>query len=135
MFSVCRFCQGLNLSLQKILVVRVNEGFDFLGFHSRRRRKRGADKWHPYTYPSRKSLRSLRAKVRGLTCRSTTSIPPWLRKRHPRVPWRRLARMYMQQWRIVINRREIFCAASIPVTRYRYRGTMIPTPWTPTADV
>lgn len=150
---------GLNLSPQKTRVVHVNEGFDFLGFHIRRRRKRGTDKWHTYTYPSRESLRSVRAKVRGLTCRSTTSMPPWLMLgrvsaivrgwasyfRHgvskacfgklDTFVWRRLARMYMQRWRIVINGRAIFCAASIPVTRYRYRGTLIPTPWTPTADV
>jgi RNA-directed DNA polymerase len=69
---------GLNLSPQKTRVVHVNEGFDFLGFHIRRRRKRGTDKWHTYTYPSRKALRSVRTKVRGLTCRSTTSMPPWL---------------------------------------------------------
>lgn len=165
---------GLNLAPQKTHVVHVNDGFDFLGFHIRRRRKRGTDKWYTYTYPSRKSLRSVRAKVRGLTCRSTTSMPPWLmlsrvsaivrgwasyfrhgvskacfskldtfawrrftrwlRKRHPHVPWRRLAHMYMQRWRIVINGRELFYAASIPVTRYRYRGAMIPTPWMPVAS-
>lgn len=42
---------GLDLSPQKTRVVHVNDGFDFLGFHVRRKRKRRTDKWHTYTYP------------------------------------------------------------------------------------
>lgn len=162
---------GLNLSAQKTAVVHADEGFDFLGFHIRRRTKRGTRKRHTYTYPSRKSIRSVRAKIRVLTCRSTTAMPPWLmlsriravlrgwshyfrhgvskacfsrldtfvwrrftrwlRKRHPKVPWRDLKRKYMKRWRIVINGREMFYAASVPVTRYRYRGARIPNPWSP----
>jgi RNA-directed DNA polymerase len=37
---------GLRLSPAKTQVVHLSEGFDFVGFHIRWRRKRGTDKWH-----------------------------------------------------------------------------------------
>jgi len=66
---------GLRLSEEKTRVVHLDEGFDFLGFHVRRRRKRGTSQRQVYTYPSKKSLTSLKAKVRRLTNRSSL-IPP-----------------------------------------------------------
>src|SRR5215218_6269146 len=45
---------GLRLSPEKTRVVHIDEGFDFLGFHIRRRRKRGTQKQSDYTTPSKK---------------------------------------------------------------------------------
>src|SRR5205085_7832202 len=47
------------------------EGFDFLGFHIRRMRKRGTSKHYVYTTPSSKSVQSIKDKVSELTYRST----------------------------------------------------------------
>jgi RNA-directed DNA polymerase len=56
---------GLHLSAAKTSVVSLNEGFDFLGFRIQRRRKRGTDRHHVYTYPSKKALASIVGKIRG----------------------------------------------------------------------
>ena len=61
---------GLRLSEAKTRVCHLDEGFDFLGFHIQRRRKRGTSKMYVYTYPSKKALISVMAKVRALTSRS-----------------------------------------------------------------
>lgn len=58
---------GLKLSEAKTLVTHMSDGFDFLGFHIRWQRKQGTSKWHVYTFPSRKSVRSVKAKIRALT--------------------------------------------------------------------
>ena len=42
---------GLRLSPEKTRVVHIDEGFDFLGFHIRRMRKRGTNKHYVYTTP------------------------------------------------------------------------------------
>ena len=61
---------GLRLSEEKTRVCHFDEGFDFLGWHIQRRRKRGHDgKKAVYTYPSKKSLASVTSKVRSLTRR------------------------------------------------------------------
>ena len=61
---------GLRLSAAKSRVCHLDEGLDFLGFHIQRRRKRGTAKRYVYTYPSKKALLSITAKVRALTNRS-----------------------------------------------------------------
>jgi RNA-directed DNA polymerase len=61
---------GLRLSEAKSRVCHLDEGLDFLGFHIQRRRKRGTTKHYVYTYPSKKALLSMMAKVRALTNRS-----------------------------------------------------------------
>ncbi|WP_373297548.1 reverse transcriptase/maturase family protein [Streptomyces nojiriensis] len=43
---------GLRLAPEKTQVVHIDEGFDFLGFHIRRQRKRGTQKHYVYTKPS-----------------------------------------------------------------------------------
>ncbi|RDI45326.1 group II intron reverse transcriptase/maturase [Nocardia mexicana] len=58
---------GLRLSVEKSRVCHLDEGFDFLGFRIQRRRKRGTAKMSVYTYPSKKALASIMAKVRALT--------------------------------------------------------------------
>ena len=62
---------GLRLSPAKTQVVHMSEGFDFLGFHIRWRRKRGTQKWYVYTFIADRPLRSLKAKIRRLTHRTS----------------------------------------------------------------
>ena len=72
---------GLRLSMAKTRVCHLDEGLDFLGFHIQRRRKRGTAKHHVYTYPSKKALLSITAKVRALTNRSRfTTLADLLRQ-------------------------------------------------------
>jgi Reverse transcriptase (RNA-dependent DNA polymerase) len=59
---------GLRLSPAKTTIVHLREGFDFLGFHIQRQRKRGTSKRHVYTYPSEKALTSVKQRIRALTC-------------------------------------------------------------------
>ena len=58
---------GLCLSEEKTKISYIDEGFDFLGFRIRRHRKRGTGKRFVYTYPSKKALASVKAKVRSMT--------------------------------------------------------------------
>src|SRR5512140_2322698 len=62
---------GLRLAPEKTAVVHIDEGFDFLGFHIRRQRKRGTQKWYVYTKPSKKAIQSIKDKVSEKTYRST----------------------------------------------------------------
>ena len=55
---------GLRLSEEKTKIAHVDEGFDFLGFRIQRHPKRGTGKRFIYTYPSKKALASIKAKVR-----------------------------------------------------------------------
>ncbi len=62
---------GLRLSEEKTRVCHIDEGFDFLGWRVQRRNRRGqGGKKAVYTYPSKKALASVMAKVRSLTCRA-----------------------------------------------------------------
>ncbi|MFF5231368.1 group II intron reverse transcriptase/maturase [Dactylosporangium sp. NPDC000521] len=62
---------GLRLSEAKTQVVHMSEGFDFLGFHIQWRRKRGTNRWYVYTFVAERPLRSLKAKIRHLTHRTS----------------------------------------------------------------
>jgi RNA-directed DNA polymerase len=57
-------------------------------------------------------------------------IVGWLRKRHVGLNWGTLSRRYLPGWEIRDGRTEMFRPRAVEVTRYRYRGTRIPTPWT-----
>ena len=60
----------MRLSEEKTRVCHIDEGFDFLGWRIQRRRQRGRNgKRAVYTYPSKKSLLSVMAKVRSITRR------------------------------------------------------------------
>jgi RNA-directed DNA polymerase len=163
---------GLRLAPEKTNVVHVDEGFDFLGFHIRRMRKRGTQKQYIYTTPSRNSVNRIRDKVRDKTYRATRrmdldeviadlnrALRGWANYFRHGVSkatfnavdshaWRRLAswihhkyklssrrqlraRFCDRGWRIAHNGVVFTGASSVTVTRYRYRGTRIPTPWTP----
>ena len=62
---------GLRLSQEKTSVVHIDEGFDFLGFRIQRHHKRGTSKSFVYTFPARKSLASVRRKVKAITQQGT----------------------------------------------------------------
>lgn len=161
---------GLRLSEEKTRVCHIDEGFDFLGWRIQRRSQRGrTGKNAIYTYPSKKSLASIVAKIRSLTARAkhrtladllrrlnpvlrgwctyfrhgvskrTFSyidhyafwrVVGWLRKRHLRLNLHTLVRRHLPGWEITAEGIEMFRPARFAVTRYRYRGTKIPTPWT-----
>ena len=53
---------GLRLAPEKTAVVHIDGGFDFLGFHIRRQRKRGTQKRYVYTKPSKRP--SSRSRIR-----------------------------------------------------------------------
>jgi RNA-directed DNA polymerase len=58
---------GLRLSEAKTQVVHMSDGFDFLGFRIRWKRKRGTNKWYVYTFIADRPVRQLKAKIRALT--------------------------------------------------------------------
>lgn len=160
---------GLRLSEAKTTIVHIDEGFDFLGFRIQRQRKRGSNKRFVYTWPSKKALASVKAKVRALT-RGGTNQPLtvllrrlnpvlrgwanyfrhgvskdtfdylnafswrrvicWLRHKHRHASWKLLRRRYLPGWRPTEGGVTLFNPCSMAVTRYRYRGAQIPSPWT-----
>ena len=75
---------GLRLSERKTTIAHIDEGFDFLGFHIRRHKKRGTAKRHVYTYPSRAALMAVKGKVRALTQGATNQpLSTLLRRLNP----------------------------------------------------
>jgi RNA-directed DNA polymerase len=164
---------GLRLSPEKTRVVHIDEGFDFLGFHLRRQRKRGTQKHYVYTTPSKKAVQSIKDKVKAKTYRSTRHlrldellsslnrmlagwanyfrhgvskrvfshidrlawrrIMRWIRAKHNRLGMKELHRRFCDKgWRFAHNGVVFTGASNVTVTRYRYRGNTITTPWTPT---
>jgi RNA-directed DNA polymerase len=65
---------GLRLSEEKTTITHIDQGLDFLGWHIQRHRKRGTSRRFIYTYPARKALRSVMAKVK-MICRQNTNLP------------------------------------------------------------
>ena len=166
---------GLRLAPEKTRVVHIDEGFDFLGFHIRRMRKRGTRKHYVCTRPSRKAVQAIKDKVTARTYRSTrhqdltelitslnrslagwanyfrhgvskaifdavdhhawNRLMRWIRARYAgkhRLGMRALRRRFCDQgWRFACNGVAFTGASSVAVTRYRYRGNTIATPWTP----
>jgi RNA-directed DNA polymerase len=66
---------GLRLSPAKTQIVNLHDGFDFLGFHIQRRRKRGTNQWHVYTFIADRPITSVKAKIRALTRRTSQADP------------------------------------------------------------
>jgi RNA-directed DNA polymerase len=160
---------GLRLNDEKTSVCTIDEGFDFLGFRIQRQAKRGSHKAFVYTWPSRKSLSSIMAKVKAITKQGTNNplsdllrqlngvlrgwtnyfrhgvskdtfaylqhftwlrVVHWLRRKHRRANWRWLRRRYLaNRWRPEQGGEALFDCCAVPVTRYRYRGAAIPSPW------
>jgi len=164
---------GLRLAAEKTRVCSIDEGFDFLGWHIQRRRKRGTGNYYVYTYPSKRSQAAIRRKVRALTRRTSQPNPRllllrlnaalrgwanyfkhgvskrsfdrlgsfawrrvvrWLRQRHLGLNWTAIRRRFLHGWEIVCDGITLYNPATVAITRYRYRGTRIPSPWSPTAD-
>jgi RNA-directed DNA polymerase len=163
---------GLRLSAAKTRICHIDEGFDFLGFRIQRQPK----KHHPgqravYTWPSKKALAAVKAKVRALT-RAGSNQPlaallghlnrvlrgwtayfcygvskrtfdylgqftwnrvlRWLRRKHPKASWGWLRRRYLPRWWPTHGKTALLRCGQVTVSRYRYRGAQIPTPWTAT---
>ena len=165
---------GLVLSEEKTLITHIDEGVDFLGWRIQRHRKRGTNRCYVYTYPSRKALRAVMAKVKAL-CRQvdtnhpldvlllrlnpvlrgwTTFFRPgvssgtfqfldayvwrrvagWIRRKHPGISRKDFRRRYCDGgWWPRGQDRELFRTGVVRTTRYRYRGSVIPSPWPLTA--
>ncbi len=163
---------GLRLSEEKTLVAHIDEGFEFLGFRIQRQTKRGSNHRYVYTWPSKKSLTSIKTKVRTITKQGTNQplssllrqlngvlrgwtnyfrhgvskdtfayvhqftwlrVVRWLRRKHRRANWKFLRRRYLANgWWPEHEGMALFDTRAVPVTRYRYRGTRIPTPWSVT---
>jgi len=66
---------GLRLSQGKTLITHIDEGLDFLGWRIQRRRKRGTNRHYVYTYPAKKALVAVTAKVKTL-CRQVGTNQP-----------------------------------------------------------
>ncbi len=64
---------GLRLSEEKTRIVHIDEGFEFLGMRIQRHRQRGSTKRYVYTYPTRRGLASVKAKVKAATINRTTN--------------------------------------------------------------
>ena len=163
---------GLRFSEAKTRVTHMSEGFSFLGFRIQWRRKRGTSKWYVYTFIDDRPVRSLKAKIRALTPRTSQQDLGYVLTRLNQVmhgwanyfrhavakdtfnmldnfAWWRVIRMLMERhhwrwkdvrrwlvtptgsWRpITAGGTELRPIAATPVTRYRYRGSQIPSPWT-----
>jgi hypothetical protein len=64
---------GLRLAEDKTMTVHIDEGFDFLGFRIQRQTKRGSNKAFVYTWPAKKALASIKAKVKAITTQGTNN--------------------------------------------------------------
>jgi RNA-directed DNA polymerase len=56
-------------------------------------------------------------------------VANWLRKRHAGLNWGTLHRRYLPGWEVRDGATAMFRPRSVAVSRYRYRGSRIPTPW------
>jgi RNA-directed DNA polymerase len=54
----------------------------------------------------------------------------WLRRKHNRATWNWLRRRYLPGWRPTEGEVTLFQSEKVTVSRYRYRGSRIATPWT-----
>jgi len=57
----------------------------------------------------------------------------WMRRKHPKSTWAQLRRRYCHGgWWPTTEERTLFRPVKVSTTRYRYRGTVIPTQWAAT---
>ena len=64
---------GLRLSEAKTLITHIDEGLDFLGWRIQRHHRRSDGKQFVYTYPAKKSLTAIKAKVKTI-CRQDHNL-------------------------------------------------------------
>lgn len=164
---------GLRLSEEKTLITHVDEGFDFLGWRIQRHRKRSGNRQYVYTYPARKSVRAVIAKMKAICRRyinqslslllrrlnatmrgwcmyfrygvsskafqilnraSWRRVMWWARRKHARISWKDIARRFCAGgWTPTDGTVTLFQPSTMRTLRYKYRGALIPTPWTATA--
>jgi RNA-directed DNA polymerase len=55
----------------------------------------------------------------------------WLRRKYPKTNWRWLRAHHLPGWWPTHGHVALYNPGSVAITRYRYRGTKIPTPWEP----
>ena len=162
---------GLRLSEEKTGIRHIDEGFDFLGWRIQRQIRRGTkDRRFVYTWPARKALASVKARVRAITRQGTNHplahlLPQlnlmlrgwtnyfrhgssaatfgylhqftwrrvicWLRSKYRRANWRELRRRHLPGWWPTDGEVTLFDPARVAITRYRFRGAAIPSPWEP----
>jgi RNA-directed DNA polymerase len=53
----------------------------------------------------------------------------WLRRKHPKASWGWLRRRYLPRWWPTHGKTELLRCGHVTVSRYRYRGAQIPSPW------
>jgi RNA-directed DNA polymerase len=58
---------GLRLSEAKTKVCHIDEGFDFLGFRIQRHQQKGSNRRYVYSFPSKRSVTSIRRKIKAIT--------------------------------------------------------------------
>jgi RNA-directed DNA polymerase len=56
-------------------------------------------------------------------------VVSWLRRKHPRMSWEQLRRRHLPAWWPAQGETMLLDPARVPVTRYRWRGDRIPSPW------
>jgi RNA-directed DNA polymerase len=57
----------------------------------------------------------------------------WACHKHPKTGMGELRRRYLRRWWPEQDEARLFNPATVAIVRYRYRGTAIPSPWSPTA--
>ncbi len=57
----------------------------------------------------------------------------WLRKRHHALNWGTIRRRFLPAWEISDGNSTLYRPRAVAITRYRYRGARIETPWASTA--
>ena len=128
---------GLRLSEEKTTTVHIDEGFDFLGFRIQRQTKRGSAKRFVYTWPSKKALASIKAKVRTITRQGLNDplasllrrLNTVLHHKYRRARWKQVRARHLPRWWPTDGATTLFATGSVAVTRYRHPGSVIPTPW------
>ena len=64
-----------------------------------------------------------------------TTVWRWMRRKHRRSTWKQLRRQYCNGgWWPTSGTKELIDPEKIGTTRYRYRGSIIPTPWPTTTS-
>ena len=63
---------------------------------------------------------------------SWNRVVRWIRKRHNRAKWAVLLRRYLPGWHPTEDGVTLFEPRAVTVSRYRYRGDRIPSPWAST---
>jgi RNA-directed DNA polymerase len=162
---------GLRLSEEKTGICHIDEGFAFLGWRIQRQVKRGTKETRfVYTWPSKKALASIKARVREITRQGTNHplahilnqltlavrgwtnyfrhgvsaatfgylrqftwrrVICWLRRKYHRANWGELRRRHLPRWWPTDGEVTLFDPAKVAITRYRFRGAAIPSPWEP----